>query len=73
MVNANYGNTMYSKLKDINKQNVKGLGGAWLLHVNGGVVSGLSQQATPVEVDGVMYVESASQSITAIDARSGTV
>ena len=73
MVNANYGNTMYSTLKLINNHNVAGLGGAWLLHVNGGVVSGSSQQATPVEVGGVIYVESASQSISAVDARTGTV
>ena len=36
MVNANYGNTMYSKLREINEHNVGKLGGAWMLHVDGG-------------------------------------
>jgi PQQ-dependent dehydrogenase (methanol/ethanol family) len=73
MVNANYGNTMYSKLREINKHTIGALGGAWMLHVDGGVVSGRSQQATPVEVDGVIYVQSASQKISAVDARTGIV
>src|ERR1700738_2121394 len=47
MVNANYGNTMYSSLDDINTRTVAKLGGAWLLHVDGGVISG-NQQSTPV-------------------------
>jgi glucose dehydrogenase/plastocyanin len=71
MVNANYGNTMFSDLIGINRFNAGKLGGAWMLHVDGGVVSGASQQATPVEVDGVIYVESASQSVVAVDARTG--
>lgn len=73
MVDGNYGNTMYSRLRDVNKRNVKNLGGAWMLHVDGGTISGSSQQATPVEVDGVIYVQSASQTISAVDARTGTV
>ena len=73
MVNANYGNTMYSSLPLINKQTIGKLGGAWMLHVDGGAVSGASQQATPVEVGGVIYVQSASQSISAVDARTGVV
>jgi glucose dehydrogenase/plastocyanin len=72
MVNANYGNTMYSNLDDINTYSISKLGGAWLLHVDGGVLSG-NQQSTPVVVDGVMYVQSASQKISAVDARTGVV
>ena len=73
MVNANYGNTMYSNLPLINKLTINKLGGAWMLHVDGGTVSGASQQATPVEVGGVIYVQSASQSISAVDAKTGVV
>ena len=73
MVNANYGNTMYSDLFNINKYTIGKLGGAWMLHVDGGVASGTSQQATAVEVDGVIYVQSASQKISAVDARTGVV
>jgi PQQ-dependent dehydrogenase (methanol/ethanol family) len=72
MVHANYGNTMYSELKDISSRNIHKLGGAWVLHVDGGVISG-NQQSTPVVVDGVMYVQSASQKIVAVDARTGAV
>jgi glucose dehydrogenase len=71
MVNANYGNTMYSSLPLINRFTIGNLGGAWMVHVDGGAISGASQQATPVEVDGVIYVQSASQSISAVDARTG--
>jgi len=70
MVNANYGNTMYSELRGITDHNIHRLGGAWLLHVDGGAVSG-NQQSTPVVVDGTMYVQSASQTITAVDASNG--
>ena len=73
MVNANYGNTMYSELFNINKYNVSKLGGAWMLHVDGGAISGNSQQATAVAVDGVVYVQSASQKISAVDGRTGAV
>lgn len=72
MVNANYGNTMYSRLSDINRHNIAKLGGAWMLHVDGGVISG-NQQSTPVVVDGTLYVQSASQNISAVDARTGTL
>jgi len=37
MVNANYGNTMYSNLPQINKHTIGRLGGAWMLHVDGGI------------------------------------
>jgi PQQ-dependent dehydrogenase (methanol/ethanol family) len=73
MVNANYGNTMYSSLNGITNHNVGGLGGAWMLHVDGGVISGASQQATLVEANGVIYVESQSQNISAVDAGTGAV
>jgi glucose dehydrogenase/plastocyanin len=73
MVNANYGNTMYSNLSVINKYTIGKLGGAWQLHVDGGVSSGSSQQATVVEANGVIYVQSASQKISAVDARTGVV
>jgi PQQ-dependent dehydrogenase (methanol/ethanol family) len=72
MVNANYGNTMYSDLRSINRYNLSKLGGAWELHVDGGVVSG-NQQSTPIVVDGVMYVQSASQKISAVDAKTGVI
>jgi len=72
MVNANYGNTMYSELRSINNHNISKLGGAWVLHVDGGTISG-NQQSTPVVVDGTIYVQSASQRISAVDARTGAV
>jgi glucose dehydrogenase/plastocyanin len=72
MVNGNLGNTMYSELSQINRSNISKLGGAWELHVDGGVISG-NQQSTPVVQDGVMYVQSASQKISAVDARTGVL
>jgi PQQ-dependent dehydrogenase (methanol/ethanol family) len=71
-VYGNLGNQNYSRLRDITPHNVKRLGGAWLLRLDGGVVTG-DQQSTPVVVDGVMYVQSASQKVFAIDAKTGQV
>jgi PQQ-dependent dehydrogenase (methanol/ethanol family) len=64
------GNQRYSTLTRITPANVGRLGGAWMTHVLDGTPG--SMQATPVVVDGVMYV-SAGNTVLALDAATGTV
>ena len=61
-------NTRYSSLTKITKSNVTQLGGAWVVHVEPNH-PGLWMQATPVVVDGVMYMTTGH--ITARDAGTG--
>jgi quinohemoprotein ethanol dehydrogenase len=62
-----YDEQRYSTLTDINTNNVTNLGVAWTydLATNRGV------EATPIVVDGVMYVTSAWSIVYAIDAKTG--
>jgi glucose dehydrogenase len=69
-VGGNLANLRHSTLTKINKTNIKRLGAAWMVHVEPGK-SGLWMQATPVVVDGVMYL--AHGHITARDARTGAL
>jgi quinohemoprotein ethanol dehydrogenase len=70
VVGGNLANLRYSTLTKINKSTIGQLGAAWMVHVEPGH-SGLWMQATPVVVDGVMYM--ATGHITARDARTGQV
>jgi len=71
LVGGNLANQRYSALDQIDASNVKRLGGAWSIHLEDG--NGGNQQATPVVVDGVMYVTTSFQNVFAIDARTGTI
>jgi quinohemoprotein ethanol dehydrogenase len=66
-VGLDYAETRFSKLNQINTDNVKNLGLKWTYNLE----SLRGVEATPVVVDGIMY-ESASWSVVhAIDARTG--
>lgn len=69
-VGGNLGNQNYSSLADINKGNIRLLGGAWLNRIEGGINTG-DNQSTPVVVDGVIYIESALGSVVAVDGATG--
>jgi outer membrane protein assembly factor BamB len=60
----------YSSLDQINTSNVQALAPAWIFQT-GDPESGL--QATPIVIDGVMYVSSASNWVFALDAASGSI
>ncbi|WP_205688695.1 PQQ-dependent dehydrogenase, methanol/ethanol family [Candidatus Macondimonas diazotrophica] len=64
-----YGEDRYSPLKQINDQTVANLGLAWAWET--GTNRGL--EATPIVVDGVMYVTGSWSEVYAIDARNGTL
>ncbi|MGK2863506.1 MAG: PQQ-dependent dehydrogenase, methanol/ethanol family [Chitinophagaceae bacterium] len=63
----NYSEDRYSLLEQINKDNISRLGLAWDLDL--GFKRGF--EATPIVVDGIMYVSGAWSKVYAIDARSG--
>jgi quinohemoprotein ethanol dehydrogenase len=71
LVGGNWANQRYSALDQISTSNVKNLGGAWMIHLEDG--TGGNMQATPVVVDGMMYITSSFQNVFAIDARSGAI
>lgn len=69
-VGGNLGNQNYSGLRQINRANVKQLGGLWLNHVEGGIKTG-TNQSTPVVVDGVIFLETALANVIAVDGKTG--
>ena len=66
-VGLDYAETRFSKLKDINTDNVKDLGLKWTYNLE----SLRGVEATPLVVDGIMYVSASWSVVHAIDARTG--
>ena len=66
-VGFDYAETRYSKLKDINTDNVKQLGLKWSYNLES--LRGI--EATPIVVDGIMYVSASWSVVHAINARTG--
>ena len=71
-VGGNLANHRYSSLTKINKSTLSKLGGAWSIHLEEGKSPG-TMQATPVVVDGVIFLASGAGNIFAIDAASGAI
>jgi alcohol dehydrogenase (cytochrome c) len=67
--NLDLSGTRYSPLDQINRSNVKSLTPRWLFQH--GVIDGVSNQTTPVVVDGMMYVTDSRGSVYALDAADG--
>ncbi len=66
-IGLDYAETRFSKLKQINTDNVKNLGLVWSYNLES--VRGV--EATPLVVDGIMYVSASWSVVHAIDARTG--
>ena len=67
--NLDLAGSRFSALDQINTSNVKSLTPRWLFQH--GVIDGVSNQTTPVIVDGVMYVTDSRGSVYAVDAADG--
>ncbi|MEX2367805.1 MAG: PQQ-binding-like beta-propeller repeat protein, partial [Pseudohongiellaceae bacterium] len=67
MVGGSYEERHYSPLAEINRDNVDQLGLGWYADYD----VNLSQQGTPLYIDGVIYVSTAWSMINAYDARTG--
>jgi glucose dehydrogenase/plastocyanin len=79
---GNLGNQSSSALTQINKSNIKTLGPAWVIHASAEPVTSpvpgpgtdhKGQQTTPIAVDGVLYVDTPSGGVIAVDGATGAV
>jgi quinohemoprotein ethanol dehydrogenase len=66
-IGLDYAETRFSKLSQINSDNVKSLGLVWSYDLD----SARGVEATPVVVDGIMYQTASWSVVHAIDARTG--
>ncbi|WP_052424748.1 PQQ-binding-like beta-propeller repeat protein [Streptomyces fulvoviolaceus] len=69
---GNLGNHSYSSLKRITTANVRDLGGAWHINLEGGSTAA-HQQCAVIAQDGVLYVVTTQQNVFAVDGRTGAV
>src|SRR6185503_125831 len=67
--NLDLAGSRFSPMEQINASNVKSLVPRWLFQH--GVIDGVSNQTTPVIVDGVMYVTDSRGSVYAVNAADG--
>lgn len=66
------GNTAYSSLNSINKENVKDLTVAWTYHTGDADTASRSAiQCNPIVVDGIMYITSPKLKLIALEAATG--
>ncbi len=72
-IGGDWGNSRYSTLAQINRNNVKNLKGAWVVHLGSGLGSKYSLEGTPIVKDGVMYVASGNDDVFALDAKTGAL
>ncbi len=71
-VGGNYGNQNYSALAQITPANIGKLGGAWHVHLEGGL-NPQEQQSSVVAVDGVLYVETTQGNVYAVNGATGAI
>ncbi|MEQ1610391.1 MAG: PQQ-dependent dehydrogenase, methanol/ethanol family [Hyphomonadaceae bacterium] len=69
LTGGNYHEQRYSLLDQISDANVKDVGLSWYVDIN----TERGQEATPVVVDGVMYVSTAWSMVKAYDVKTGAV
>jgi len=67
--NLDLAGSRYSPMTQINRSNVKALVPRWLFQY--GIIDGVSNQTTPVIVDGVMYVTDPRGGVYAVNAADG--
>jgi outer membrane protein assembly factor BamB/plastocyanin len=82
-VNGNIGAWQYSALTQIDKSNLNNLGPAWVVHVSAepittpvagpGDNSTANQETSPIVVNGVMYLDTNSGGVIALDGATGAV
>src|SRR5262249_46682515 len=72
-VGGNLGNQAYSSLTQIRKSNIDRLGPVWVNHVSAAdpATDDTGQQTTPIVVDGVIYLDTPSGDVIAVDGATG--
>jgi PQQ-dependent dehydrogenase (methanol/ethanol family) len=71
-VGGDFGNQNYSGLTQVTTANVSKLGGAWLTHLEHGADTA-SQEATPIAIDGVLYIQTGQGDVFAVNGGTGKV
>jgi quinohemoprotein ethanol dehydrogenase len=67
-------NERYSPLSQIDTGNVKDLKGVWRTHLNGSAMAAkYSGEAQPIVYNGVMYIVTGADDVSAIDVRTGQI
>jgi quinohemoprotein ethanol dehydrogenase len=71
--NGNLGNQRYSSLEQINQANIRKLGPVWRTHVSAvpPATTNTGQQTSPLVVDGVIYLDTPSGGVIAVDGATG--
>src|SRR5258708_37485061 len=72
-IGGDWGNSRYSTLTQINRGNVKNLKAAWVVHLGSGLGRKYSLEGTPVVKDGVLYISTGNDDVTAFDAKTGAL
>jgi quinohemoprotein ethanol dehydrogenase len=72
-IGGDWNNSRYSTLTQINRDNVKNLKGAWVVHLGSGLGSKYSLEGTPIVKDGVMYIASGNDDVFALDGKTGAL
>src|SRR6266851_7233408 len=72
-IGGDWSNSRYSTLTEINRDNVKNLKGAWVVHLGSGLSPKYSLEGTPVVKDGVLYVSTGNDDVYAFDAKTGAL
>ena len=72
-VGGNLGNQHYSDLAEITRQNLNKLGPVWRTHLSevAPATNDTGQQTTPIVVDGVIYTDTPSGGVIAVDGVTG--
>lgn len=66
-------NQRYSTLDEINTTTIKNLKGKWVTHLGSGLEFKYSGEASPVVYNGVMYVITGADEVSAIDVKLGDI
>src|SRR3954471_3536783 len=69
-----YHNDRFSNLDEINTSNVSQLKGEWMTHLNGsGTANKYSQEGTPIEEKGTLYIPTGADDVFAVDVATGKI
>jgi quinohemoprotein ethanol dehydrogenase len=72
-IGGDWGNSRYSTLTQVNRDNVGNLKAAWATHLGSGLGPKYSLEGTPVVKDGVLYIATGNDDVYALDGRTGAL
>jgi quinohemoprotein ethanol dehydrogenase len=72
-IGGDWHNTRHSTLTQIDRDNVKDLKAAWVVHLGSGLGQKYSMEGTPIVKDGMMYFATGNDDVYALDAKTGSL